>query len=127
VVEKWVRPIKNGVKVLLTQFDQELTLAKSIYDNSYQNPPLHKNQPPTAGRLKWANELLRRIQEPRDRFNLVDHPSISSEEAAIIFKKYDQMVELIKKFKVQFYTPPRAPYKRTGDNFLVFLGRAIFF
>lgn len=48
--------------ILLRQFDEELNMAKVIYDNSYEDPPLHKNQPPTAGRLKWANELLRRIQ-----------------------------------------------------------------
>ena len=48
--------------ILLRQFDEELNIAKVIYDNSYEDPPLHKNQPPTAGRLKWANELLRRIQ-----------------------------------------------------------------
>ena len=90
-------------KVLLAQFDQELTDAKSIYDKSHLDPPLHKNQPPTAGRLKWANELLRRIQEPRDRFNFIDHPEVRTEEAAIIFSKFDQMVELINGFKVETY------------------------
>ena len=90
-------------KVLLNQFDLELNQAKSIFDESHLDPPLHKNQPPTAGRLKWANELLRRIQEPRERFNLIDHPSVQNEEAAIIFKKYDQMVELINGFKVNTY------------------------
>ena len=89
--------------VLLNQFDQELNEAKIIYDNSFQNPPLHKNQPPTAGRLKWANELLRRIQGPRERFNLIDHPSVRTEEATIIFDKYDQMVKLIENFKVETY------------------------
>jgi len=89
-------------KVLLVQFDIELSQAKTIFDNSQADPPLHKNQPPTAGRLKWANELLRRIREPRERFNLIDHPLIQSEEALIVFKKYDQMVELINGFKAEF-------------------------
>ncbi|CBY35492.1 unnamed protein product, partial [Oikopleura dioica] len=90
-------------KVLLETFDEELNTCKDIYDSCYEDPPLHKNQPPTAGKLKWANELLRRIQEPRDRFNLVESPLVQTEDAQIIFKKFEQMVDLINDFKKQTY------------------------
>lgn len=73
--------------ILVDQFSTELDDAKSIFDNQKNDPPLHKNQPPTAGRLKWANELLRRIQEPRQRFNLITNPILESEEAKLVFAK----------------------------------------
>ena len=88
---------------MIRQFEAELNQAKSIFDENQENPPLAKNQPPTAGRLVWANELLKRIQEPRERFNLLDHPAVKSEEAELVFKKYEQMVELINAYKNATY------------------------
>ena len=89
--------------ILVDQFSIELDDAKAIFDNQKDDPPLHKNQPPTAGRLKWANELLRRIQEPRQRFNLITNPILESEEAKLVFAKYEQMVEIIQLYKGEQY------------------------
>ena len=88
---------------MVDQFSIELDDAKAIFDNQKDDPPLHKNQPPTAGRLKWANELLRRIQEPRQRFNLITNPILESEEAKLVFAKYEQMVEIIQLYKGEQY------------------------
>ena len=93
----------GNYKLMIRQFEIELNQAKIIFDDNQENPPLAKNQPPTAGRLVWANELLKRIQEPRERFNLLDHPAVKSEEAELVFKKYEQMVELINAYKTATY------------------------
>ena len=68
-------------QMLLEAFDKELDQVKIIFDTDkviwlvkkptnqklnlplQNDPPLHKNQPPIAGRLKWANELLNRIND----------------------------------------------------------------
>ena len=89
--------------VLINQFSSELDTAKIIFDTQKDDPPLHKNQPLTAGRLKWANELLRRISDPRDKFNLLTNPIFETEDSKLIFSKYDQMVQLIADYKAEQY------------------------
>ena len=93
----------GNYKLMIRQFEIELNQAKIIFDENQENPPLAKNQPPTAGRLVWANELLKRIQEPRERFNLLDHPAVKAEDAQLVFKKYEQMVVLINGYKTATY------------------------
>ena len=53
------------------------------------------------------------IKDPRDKFALLDHPSFKTEDAEIIFSKYDQMVALIKDFKLETY---RAWTSRVDDD-----------
>ena len=71
--------------LLLDGFDAELDQVKIIFDADKGAPPLHSNQPPIAGSIKWANELLNRIQEIHKNFNLYPHPTFETTEAKIIY------------------------------------------
>jgi len=98
----------NYIRLIKT-YNDELDRAKRIYDRQIEETarlgyaPVHAMQPPVAGQLKWARELRVRIQRPRHSFNLVDHPTMQSDSAEAIYRKYDQMESLISKFEENVY------------------------
>ena len=95
---------------LLETYDLELDTAKKIYDYQLSQTkklgyaPVHSYQPPVAGQLEWARELRLRIQKPREQLILIDHPSMSSEQAELLYKKYDKMLVLIAEFEERVYS-----------------------
>lgn len=99
---------ENYTKLIKT-YDEELDTAKRIYDKQLEDTkrlgyaPVHDFQPPVAGQLKWAKELRLRISKPRDQLKLIDHPVMRSEQADIVFAKYDQMEQLITEFEERVY------------------------
>lgn len=95
---------------LLDTYDIELDTAKRIFDKQMEDTkrlgyaPVHRYQPPVAGQLEWARELRLRIQKPRQQLQLIDHPSMLSEQADIVYRKYDQMLGLISEFEKKIYS-----------------------
>ena len=95
--------------VLLKTYDQELDAAKKIFDwqdevtKRLGYAPVHDMQPQIAGQLEWARELRLRISKPREQLKLIDHPIMTSDQAEIVFKKFDQMDELITEFEKKIY------------------------
>ena len=94
---------------LIKTYDLELDTAKRIFDKQIEDTkrlgyaPVHNYQPPVAGQLEWARELRLRISRPRDQLKLIDHPIMQSEQADIVFRKYEQMEQLISDFEEKVY------------------------
>ncbi|XP_071954573.1 dynein beta chain, ciliary-like [Antedon mediterranea] len=96
--------------IILKMYNEELDKSKVIYDNqmrscetSENKPPLHKNLPEVAGALKWAKELRMRLEKPMASFKHIEHPVMQTEDAATIFNKYEEMMELLGKYEVKVY------------------------
>ncbi|XP_039082400.1 dynein heavy chain 17, axonemal [Hyaena hyaena] len=95
--------------VMLELFDTELDNAKSLYDAQLAAaaagtiPPIHKNLPPVAGQLKWSLELQERLEAPMRDLKYIDHPVMSSTEAKLIYRKYDEMMELLRNYREKIY------------------------
>ncbi|XP_027968229.1 dynein heavy chain 17, axonemal [Eumetopias jubatus] len=95
--------------VMLELFDAELDNTKTLYDaqlvaSADGNIPLiHKNMPPVAGQLKWSLELQERLEAPRRDLKLIEHPVLSSSEAQLIYQKYDEMLELLRRYREKIY------------------------
>ncbi|KAM4843232.1 dynein axonemal heavy chain 17 [Thomomys bottae] len=94
---------------MLEMFDGELDNAKLMYDAqmaaSADNkiPPIHKNMPPVAGQLKWSLELQERLEVAMKHLKHIDHPVMSSVEAKLTYKKYDEMMELLRSYREKIY------------------------
>uniref|UniRef100_A0A8W4FMS4 Dynein axonemal heavy chain 17 n=1 Tax=Sus scrofa TaxID=9823 RepID=A0A8W4FMS4_PIG len=69
----------------------------------WEHPPIHKNMPPVAGQLKWSLELQERLEAPMRDLKHIEHPVMSSEEAKLIYQKYDEMMELLRNYRERIY------------------------
>ncbi|GCB62780.1 hypothetical protein scyTo_0013113 [Scyliorhinus torazame] len=65
---------------------------------------LHKNMPMIAGKLKWSQELRERILSQRNQFEHINHLSLQTKEANLVFQKCDQMLTLIDHHDEEIYT-----------------------
>ncbi|NXY46192.1 DYH9 protein, partial [Ceuthmochares aereus] len=69
--------------VLISMFSSALDQAKLIYSRHIQaelelgSAPVHKNMPPVAGALRWAQELRAEIQVPFDHLRRITHLCVS--------------------------------------------------
>uniref|UniRef100_H3BBD5 Dynein axonemal heavy chain 17 n=1 Tax=Latimeria chalumnae TaxID=7897 RepID=H3BBD5_LATCH len=97
--------------ILVEKYNSELDNAKAIYDAQLAVirasgcvPPVSKNKPYVAGQLKWAQELRDRIQVAMKNFKTIEHPCMSSDDAKMVFRKYDEMINLLQKFCDGVYT-----------------------
>ncbi|XP_039332256.2 dynein axonemal heavy chain 17 [Saimiri boliviensis] len=95
--------------VMLELFDAELDNAKILYDAQMAAseegniPPIHKNMPPVAGQLKWSLELQERLEVSMKHLKYIEHPVMSGVEAKLIYEKYDEMMELLRRHREKVY------------------------
>ncbi|KAK2490477.1 LOW QUALITY PROTEIN: hypothetical protein MC885_016050 [Smutsia gigantea] len=91
--------------VMLELFDAELDNTKVLYDAQFSAsaggalPLIHRNMPSVAGQLKWSLELQERLEAPMRDLKHIEHPVMSSVEAKLIYQKYDEMVELLRRYR----------------------------
>eukprot|EP00058_Branchiostoma_floridae_P013849 XP_002599337.1 hypothetical protein BRAFLDRAFT_275161 [Branchiostoma floridae] len=95
---------------ILSLYDRDLDTAKQMYDRYMAEekanggtPPVHKNMPPIAGALKWTQELRDRITQPMGNLKNLNHPCMDGEKARLMLTKYDEMIELLKKYEKECY------------------------
>ncbi|XP_036766314.2 dynein axonemal heavy chain 17 [Manis pentadactyla] len=95
--------------VMLQLFDAELDNTKVLYDAQSSAsaggavPPIHRNMPSVAGQLKWSLELQERLEAPMRDLKHIEHPVMSSAEAKLIYQKYDEMMELLRRYREEVY------------------------
>ncbi|XP_054988433.1 dynein axonemal heavy chain 17 [Sorex araneus] len=95
--------------MMLDMLNTELDKGKILYDAQVAAsaagsiPPIHRNMPPVAGQLKWSLELQERLEAPMRDIKIVDHPVMSSVEAKLVYKKHDEMMELLRRYREDTY------------------------
>ncbi|XP_071672595.1 dynein axonemal heavy chain 9 isoform X6 [Patagioenas fasciata] len=95
--------------VLISMFSRALDHARLIYSRHIQaelklgSPPVHKNMPPVAGALRWAQELRARIQVPFDHFRHIPHLCLDSAEGRRVIEKYEEMIQLLDRYQEKLY------------------------
>ncbi|GAA55986.1 dynein heavy chain 5 axonemal [Clonorchis sinensis] len=84
---------------VLRQYSSELTLVANEYKRHKEDPPILWDMPPVSGRIAWARQLYRRIEEPMMIFK--DHNKLMrTKEAREITKRYNRLAETLVKFEV---------------------------
>ncbi|KAJ7340469.1 hypothetical protein OS493_003217 [Desmophyllum pertusum] len=91
-------------------YEEELDEAKMIFDGQMLvtdddgTPPINKNMPHVAGALKWSQELRDRITKPMHALKLsVNHGTLETAEAMMIFNKFDEMTKLLNTYEEKVY------------------------
>ncbi|XP_023794711.1 dynein heavy chain 9, axonemal-like [Cyanistes caeruleus] len=99
----------DKVPVLLSMFSTALEQARLTYTRHTQTglqlgfPPLHKNVPPVAGALGWAQELRARIQRPLEHFRHIPGLSLDSARGRRVLQKYEEMIQLLDRYQEKLY------------------------
>ncbi|KAF2978603.1 hypothetical protein EK904_004180 [Melospiza melodia maxima] len=99
----------DKVPVLLSMFSSALDQARLTYSRHTQAglqlgfPPLHKNAPPVAGALGWAQELRARIQRPLEHLRHVPGLSLDSARGRLVMQKYEEMIQLLDRYQEKLY------------------------
>uniref|UniRef100_A0A674F0T2 Dynein axonemal heavy chain 17 n=1 Tax=Salmo trutta TaxID=8032 RepID=A0A674F0T2_SALTR len=103
--------IWSKYKELVEMFSSELDHTKLVYDAQMAAvetckgfPPIAKNMPHVAGQLNWAREVQDRIQIPMNNFKAIHHPCMDTDEARLVFQKYEEMMGLLHQYCVSVYT-----------------------
>ncbi|CAF4421170.1 unnamed protein product, partial [Rotaria magnacalcarata] len=53
---------------ILQQYSKDVDLVAKIYQKYSSEPPIQRDLPPVAGRIIWARQLYKRLQEPMNIF-----------------------------------------------------------
>uniref|UniRef100_A0A8C3GPM7 Dynein axonemal heavy chain 17 n=1 Tax=Cairina moschata TaxID=8855 RepID=A0A8C3GPM7_CAIMO len=95
---------------LLATFSAELDAVKVLYDTQTTLAragggalPAHTNMPPVAGQLQWSLELQQRLEGPHRELFAINHPCVSSAEAELVSRKFEEMIALLQGYREEIY------------------------
>ena len=115
-------PIKDQYTKLLLQFSKEIDHTIKIYQKHKSDPPIGRDHPPIAGKISWARQLFRRIQEPMEGFK--DNPSILQDpDAKKVIKNYNKAARVLVEFECVYY---QAWSKQVGVSFEILVEFKVF-
>lgn len=60
--------IQDKYGVILKSFGQEIEEIKRQYQKFREDPLIPRDMPPISGKIMWARQLFRKIQEPMEVF-----------------------------------------------------------
>jgi dynein heavy chain len=88
-----------GAKVIIVfhNYGLELAAVQEEYETHKAEPPFPRDMPPVAGAVLWARHLLRRIEEPMQRFSAAVLKAPSSKP---IVKAYNRTASTLVAFEV---------------------------
>lgn len=89
------------------------------YTKQKMDPPIGRDLPPVAGKILWARQLYRRIQEPMDLFQ--EHPGVlATPEAKRIIRNYNRVARVLLEFEMLYHSGWMNQV-RQGPSWLSFL------
>ncbi|XP_056617792.1 dynein axonemal heavy chain 5 isoform X2 [Triplophysa dalaica] len=91
--------ISEKYQQILLNFGRDIEMVSRMYNKEKADPPIGRDLPPVAGRIMWAQQLYRRIEEPMDLFKL--QPGLLSiPEAKRIIRDYNRLAKVLLEFQV---------------------------
>jgi dynein heavy chain len=102
---------------ILQQYSKDLDSVAKIYQKNSKEPPISRDLPPTAGRkyfpfpsfsisfsgrITWARQLYKRIQEPMDIF-VSNKTILQYPEAKQIIKNYNELSKVLLSYEMLYH------------------------
>ena len=87
---------------ILSRFGREIENTSKNYQRNKNEPPVARDLPPIAGKIMWARQMFRRIQEPMETFQ--QRPQLlQGAEAKKIIKNYNKLAKVLMEFEVLYH------------------------
>jgi dynein heavy chain len=87
---------------ILTHYAKDIEIVSKIYQKSKQQPPVARDLPPIAGKILWARQLYRRINQPMEVFE-ANKNILHNVEAKKIIKNYNQLSAVLIEYEVLYH------------------------
>jgi dynein heavy chain len=94
--------LDSKLSVIFNNYGQELVEIEQIYEKNKHNPPIARNMPPVAGNIIWARHLLRKIEEPMNKFQ-GNAAVLSTKESKKTIKLYNKVARTLIAFEYLWY------------------------
>ena len=78
------------------------TLMFQVYQQHCRCPPLGQNMPPLSGKILWARQLLRHIEEIMDLLKVKTSLLLSNQGKAVV-RKYNKMALVLTEYEILHY------------------------
>jgi dynein heavy chain len=94
--------LDSKLSIIFNNYGQELAEIEQIYERFKHAPPIARNMPPVAGNIIWARHLLRKIEEPMNKFQ--DNKALlSTRESKKIIRQYNKVARTLIAFEYLWY------------------------
>lgn len=82
--------LESKYQVIFQHYARDLEAVQAQYEANKHKPPVPRNAPPIAGNIIWARQLLRRIEEPMQRF-AQNKQLMAMKESKKVIKTYNRV------------------------------------
>ena len=95
------RDFQHKYPKLLAMYNCDLDDIKTVFDRQLtlmdlpSGPVVNKNYPEVAGMMVWCHELRERSSENISKLKAINHGTMESAEAMMVYNKFDEMMQLI--------------------------------
>uniref|UniRef100_A0A672FPW1 Dynein, axonemal, heavy chain 5 n=1 Tax=Salarias fasciatus TaxID=181472 RepID=A0A672FPW1_SALFA len=87
---------------ILQNYGRDIEMVSRIYLKQKLDPPISRDLPPVAGRIKWVRQLYTQIQGPMDLFQ--QHPGVlSTPEAKKIIRNFNRVARVLLEFEMLYH------------------------
>ncbi|XP_078400904.1 dynein axonemal heavy chain 5-like [Cetorhinus maximus] len=94
--------IDKQFQKILHSYSKDIDLVSQIYTKQKADPPVPRDFPPVAGKIIWARQLFRRIQEPMLLFE--QRPGVlQNENAKWIIRSYNKVARVLLEYEVLYH------------------------
>ncbi|KAL5021558.1 hypothetical protein ScPMuIL_000713 [Solemya velum] len=94
--------IQEKYQRILSHYARDIDMVSKIYQKNKSDPPVARDLPPIAGKISWARQLYRRIQEPMEIFQ--KYPKIlEGPEAKKIIKNFNKLAKVLLEFEILYH------------------------
>ncbi|XP_074653701.1 dynein axonemal heavy chain 8-like [Tubulanus polymorphus] len=94
--------VDEKYRAILLYFGGEIETIRKLYQRHKEEPPIPRDMPPVAGKISWARQLFRKIQEPMDIF--VENGSVlKGDEAKRIIRNYNRVARVLVDFEMIYH------------------------
>lgn len=87
---------------LLNAYARDIESVSRIYQKSRLEPMIARDLPPTTGKILWARQLYKRIQQPMDIFEK-NRTILTYPEAKQIIKNYNRLCAVLLEYELLYH------------------------
>nr|XP_033786541.1 dynein heavy chain 5, axonemal-like [Geotrypetes seraphini] len=88
--------------MVLQRYSRDLDLVRKLYQKQKENPPMPRNIPPITGKIMWARQLFRKINQPM-KFLKARPEVLKSVEMKSVIRNYNKMAAVLMEFELLYH------------------------
>ncbi|MEE6465421.1 hypothetical protein FKM82_006550, partial [Ascaphus truei] len=88
--------------IVLQRYSRDLDMVRKLYQKQKDSPPTPRNVPPVTGKIMWARQLFRKIDQPM-KFLKTKPDLLKSIEMKKVIRNYNKMASVLMEFELLYH------------------------